>query len=163
MQTLTIETLTYDRVAKTIDHSLLRPELTLDEIREGCELAARYDVASVCARPADVELARSILAGTRVAVGTVIGFPHGANLTATKVFEAERAMADGATELDMVINIGWLRSGADHRVEADIRAVVETAHARRGHREGHPRERLSHRRTRSSAAARRSSGPAATT
>src|SRR6478609_6386182 len=129
VETLTIETLTYDRVAKTIDHSLLRPELTLDEIREGCELAARYDVASVCARPADVELARGILTGTRVAVGTVIGFPHGANLTATKVFEAERAMADGATELDMVINIGWLRSGADHRVEADIRAVVETAHA----------------------------------
>ena len=129
MQTLTIETLTYDRVAKTIDHSLLRPELTLDEIRDGCELAARYDVASVCARPADVDLARGILAGTRVAVGTVIGFPHGANLTATKVVEAERAMADGATELDMVINIGWLRSGADHRVEADIRAVVETAHA----------------------------------
>ena len=111
LQTLTIETLTYDRVAKTIDHSLLRPELTLDEIREGCELAARYDVASVCARPADVELGRSILAGTRVAVGTVIGFPHGASLTATKVFEAERAMGDGATELDMVINIGWLRSG----------------------------------------------------
>ena len=100
-------------VAKTIDHSLLRPELTLDEIREGCAIAARYHVASVCARPADVALCAELLAGTDVAVGTVIGFPHGSNTTATKVFEVGQAIADGATELDMVINIGWLRSGLD--------------------------------------------------
>src|SRR5215470_11360784 len=130
MSPLTIDDLTYERVAKTIDHSLLRPELTLDEVREGCEIAARYDVASVCARPADVRLCAELLAGTNVAVGTVVGFPHGAHLTATKVFEAERALEDGATELDMVINIGWLRSGMDTEVEADIRAVVEAARGR---------------------------------
>ncbi len=129
MQTLTIDDLTYEQVAKTIDHSLLRPELTLDDVTEGCAIAARYEVASVCARPADVTVCRDVLAGSGVLVGTVIGFPHGSHLTATKVFESERAMADGATELDMVINIGWLRSGEDDRVEADIRAVVATAHA----------------------------------
>jgi deoxyribose-phosphate aldolase len=126
-QNLTPAYVTYQQVAKTIDHSLLRPELTLAEITAGCELAARYDVASVCVRPADVELAVGLLQGTDVAVGTVIGFPHGANMTATKVFEARLAREQGATELDMVINIGWLRSGEDAGVEADIRAVVEAA------------------------------------
>ncbi len=126
-QPLTIADVTYEQVAKTIDHSLLRPELTLDEVVAGCELAARYDVASVCVRPADVELAAGVLAGTDVAVGTVVGFPHGANATATKVFEARLARTQGATELDMVLNIGWLRSGEFDRVEADIRAVVEVA------------------------------------
>src|ERR687891_109955 len=117
---LTVRDVTYERLAKTIDHSLLRPELTLAEVREGCELAARYDVASVCVRPADVVIAAEPLRGTAVAVGTVVGFPHGAHRTGTKVFEAERAMADGATELDMVINIGWLRSGEDDRVREDL-------------------------------------------
>jgi deoxyribose-phosphate aldolase len=130
MTTLTVNDVTYERVAKTIDHSLLRPELTLDEVREGCRLAARYRVASVCVRPADVSLAAELLAGSDVEVGTVIGFPHGSHLTATKVFEAKRALTDGATELDMVINIGWLRSGQDDDVEADIRAVVEAARGR---------------------------------
>ena len=125
--TLAIDDLTYERVAKTIDHSLLRPELTLDEVREGCAIAARYHVASVCARPADVALCAGLLTGTDVAVGTVIGFPHGSTTTAAKVFEVEQALADGATELDMVINIGWLRSGLDVQVEADIRAVVDAA------------------------------------
>ncbi len=124
---LTVRDVTYERLAKTIDHSLLRPELTLAEVREGCELAARYDVASVCVRPADVVLAAEPLRGTAVAVGTVVGFPHGAHRTETKVFEAERAMVDGATELDMVINIGWLRSGEDDRVREDIGAVVDAA------------------------------------
>lgn len=124
-----IESLTERDIAKTIDHSLLRPELDDAFVEDGCRLAARYDVASVCVRPADVVRARAILAGTDVAVGTTIGFPHGNHLTATKVFEAERALADGATELDMVLQIGALRAGRDAEVEADIRAVVETAHA----------------------------------
>jgi deoxyribose-phosphate aldolase len=128
--TLTVNDVTYEQVAKTIDHSLLRPELTLGEIRDGCALAARYQVASVCVRPADVAFAAELLAGTEVEVGTVIGFPHGSHVTATKVFEAERALADGATELDMVINIGWLRSGHDGDVEADVRAVVDAARGR---------------------------------
>ena len=131
MTSLTIEDLTYERVAKTIDHSLLRPELTLDEVHEGCAVAARYEVASVCCRPTDVALCRDLLAGSDVLVGTVIGFPHGSHRTETKVFESVRAIGDGATELDMVINIGWLRSGEDERVEADIRAVTDVAHAAR--------------------------------
>jgi deoxyribose-phosphate aldolase len=126
---LTVADVTYERLAKTIDHSLLRPELTLSEIRAGCELAARYDVASVCVRPADVPLAAELLEGTNVSVGTVVGFPHGAHATATKVFEAERALDEGATELDMVINIGWLRSGEDAHVGEDIAAVVKSAGA----------------------------------
>jgi deoxyribose-phosphate aldolase len=119
--------LTYAQVAGTIDHSLLRPELTLAEVEAGCALAAAYEVVSVCVRPADVALATAALAGTSVAVGTVVGFPHGSNATATKVAEAELAMADGATELDMVINIGWMLSGEDVRVEQDVRAVVRAA------------------------------------
>lgn len=124
---LRAQDLTYEQVAGTIDHSLLRPELTLDEVVAGCELADTYRVASVCVRPADVVLAAERLADSVVAVGTVLGFPHGSSTTAVKVAEAEDALANGATELDMVLNIGWLRSGEDQRVEADIRAVVEAA------------------------------------
>lgn len=124
---LTVADVTYDRLAGTIDHSLLRPELTLAKIAEGCAIAARYEVASVCVRPADVATAVELLAGSPVAVGTVVGFPHGSHATATKVFEAEKALADGAAELDMVINIGWLRSGDDKRAGDDIRAVVDAA------------------------------------
>jgi deoxyribose-phosphate aldolase len=127
--TLSIDTLTYLDVAKTIDHSLLRPELDDAFVEAGCRLAAEYDVASVCVRPADVARARAILAGTAVAVGTTIGFPHGNHRTETKVFEARRALADGATELDMVLLIGALKSGRDAEVQADIAAVVEVAHA----------------------------------
>ncbi|HEU0235294.1 MAG TPA: deoxyribose-phosphate aldolase [Candidatus Limnocylindrales bacterium] len=127
--TPSIETLTERDIAKAIDHSLLRPELDDAFVEDGCRLAAEYDVASVCVRPADVVHARAILDGTDVAVGTVIGFPHGSHTTDTKVFEARRALADGATELDMVIQIGALRSGRDADVEADIRAVVDVAHA----------------------------------
>jgi len=120
---------TYRDVAKTIDHSLLRPELDDTFIADGCRLAAEYDVASVCVRPVDVARAHAFLAGTDVAVGTVIGFPHGSHTTATKVFEAQRALADGAVELDMVIDIGALRSGRDGDVQADIEAVVGVGHA----------------------------------
>jgi deoxyribose-phosphate aldolase len=125
---LSIDELTYRDVAKTIDHSLLRPELDDVFVEAGCRLAAVYDVASVCVRPADVVRARAILTGTDVAVGTTIGFPHGNHLTQTKVFEAGRALTDGATELDMVIQIGALKSGRDAEVLADIAAVVEVAH-----------------------------------
>jgi deoxyribose-phosphate aldolase len=125
----TAENVTVHQIAKTIDHSLLRPELTIVEVVDGCGVAAQYDVASVCARPLDVRRCMQELAGTDVLVGTVIGFPHGANLTATKVFEAQRAMEDGAVELDMVLPIGWLRSGEIDYVRSDVAAVVEVAHA----------------------------------
>ncbi len=127
--TFSIENLTERQIAKTIDHSLLRPELDDAFVADGCRLAAKYDVASVCVRPADVARARAILEGSDVAVGTTIGFPHGNHLTAVKVFEAERALAQGATELDMVIQIGALKSGRDRDVEDDIRAIVDVAHA----------------------------------
>ncbi|HVL54140.1 MAG TPA: deoxyribose-phosphate aldolase, partial [Vitreimonas sp.] len=124
-----LASLSYRDVARTIDHSLLRPELDDAFIEDGCRLAARYEVASVCVRPPDVARARAILDGTDVAVGTVVGFPHGSHATETKVFEARRALADGATELDMVIQIGALKSGRDEDVRRDIEAIVEVGHA----------------------------------
>ena len=124
-----VETLTERQIAKTIDHSLLRPELDDAFVESGCRLAAEYDVASVCVRPVDVRRAKAILDGSGVQVGTVIGFPHGSSTTATKVFEAHGALAAGATELDMVIDIGALKSGRDDDVRADIAAVVDVAHA----------------------------------
>ena len=129
-QLLSSKTITYEQLAKVIDHSLLRPELTEAEVIAGCELALRYHVASVCVKPADVPLAARLLVGTDVAVGTVIGFPHGNSTTAIKVAEARQALADGAAELDMVINIGALRSGKYDYVRDEIRAVVEAARGR---------------------------------
>ncbi|MFE7189522.1 deoxyribose-phosphate aldolase [Kitasatospora sp. NPDC057541] len=114
-------------VAKMIDHSLLRPELTTQDLLEGCALAARYDVASVCVKPVDVARAAKELSDTGVLVGTVVGFPHGASLTAVKVAEARAALADGAHELDMVLCIGRLRGGEDGTVAEDIHAVVQAA------------------------------------
>ncbi|WP_433462209.1 deoxyribose-phosphate aldolase [Spirillospora sp. CA-128828] len=119
--------MTVEQVAAMIDHSLLRPELTTADVRRGCALAARYGVVSVCVRPADVPLAAHALDGTGVAVGTVVGFPHGGSATGVKATEAATALAGGARELDTVVNIGRLRSGDDAYVLADIRAVVERA------------------------------------
>jgi deoxyribose-phosphate aldolase len=124
----TVDNLTERQIAKTIDHSLLRPELDDAFVEAGCRLAAEYDVASVCVRPVDVRRAKAILDGTDVKVGTVIGFPHGSSTTATKVFEARRALEDGAVELDMVIDIGALKSGRDEDVRSDIAAIVEVGH-----------------------------------
>jgi deoxyribose-phosphate aldolase len=123
----TVETLSYRDVAKTIDHSLLRPELDLATVEEGVRLAVRHDVASATVRPADVALAARLVAGSDVLVSTVVGFPHGSSATSTKVAEAERALADGALELDMVLNIGRLRSGLDVEVADEIAAVVAVA------------------------------------
>ena len=122
------ERLTYTDVAKAIDHSLLKPELDDAFVEAGCKLAVEYDVASVCVRPRDVERARDLLQGTAVAVGTVIGFPHGSSRTETKVFEARLALQGGAREIDMVIDIGGLISGEDRRVQEQIAEVVEVAH-----------------------------------
>ena len=123
--------LSYRDVAKTIDHSLLKPELDDASIEAGCLLAAKYDVASVCVRPRDVERARDLLSGSDVAVGTVIGFPHGSSRTETKVFEAGLALQNGARELDMVIDIGGLISGDDRYVQEQIAQIVEVAHKER--------------------------------
>ena len=115
------------KIAKTIDHSLLKPEMTRDEVRQGCEIAKKYDVASVCCKPSDVAFCAEILKGTHVEIGTVVGFPHGSSTTATKVFETKAALADGATEIDMVLNIGLLKSGLYEEVKSDIKAVVDAA------------------------------------
>lgn len=120
---------TYDEIASMIDHSLLKPTLTDEEIAEGCRLAEKYRVASVCVRPSDVRLASKILKDTGVLVTTVIGFPHGTTTTLAKVAEAKEAMDNGAVELDMVINIGKLKSKALDFVRDDIKAVVDAAHA----------------------------------
>ncbi len=122
--------MTLAQAAKMIDHSLLQPTLTDAELEEGCRVALSYNVASVCIKPYAVKLAASLLGASMVAVGTTIGFPHGGHCTSIKVAEAERAMADGAVELDMVVNIGKVLSGDWEYVSDDIRAVVEIAHAR---------------------------------
>jgi deoxyribose-phosphate aldolase len=120
---------TYAQIAKMIDHSLLQPQLTDDELDRGCALAREYDVASVCIKPYAVRRAVQLLTGSTVAVGTTIGFPHGGHVTAIKVAEAEHAMRDGAVELDMVVNIGKVLSRDWRFVAADVRAVVDAAHA----------------------------------
>jgi deoxyribose-phosphate aldolase len=119
----------YRDLAKMIDHSLLQQTLTDAELEAGCELARAYDVASICIKPYYVVRAGELLAGSSVRVGTTIGFPHGSHVSAVKVFEAQQALRDGASELDMVVNIGKVLSGAWNYVTDDIRAVVETAHA----------------------------------
>ncbi|HYT95245.1 MAG TPA: deoxyribose-phosphate aldolase, partial [Gemmataceae bacterium] len=121
---------TYTDIAKMIDHSLLQQTLTDAELEQGCLLARAYDVASVCIKPYAVRQAATLLAGSTVAVGTTIGFPHGGHVTGIKIAEAEQAMQDGARELDMVVNIGKVLSKDWRYVAADIAAVVEAAHKR---------------------------------
>ncbi|MCL2741020.1 MAG: deoxyribose-phosphate aldolase [Oscillospiraceae bacterium] len=115
-------------IAAMIDHSLLRPEMTLEDVRAGCALAKEYGTASVCVRPCDVSEAAAILKGSPVKVGTVIGFPHGANNVTVKVLECVEAMRDGAVELDVVMNYGKLLSGDAGYVRDEIRIIAECAH-----------------------------------
>jgi deoxyribose-phosphate aldolase len=117
----------YAELAGMIDHALLHPTMTEAEMRAGCEMAARYKIASVCIKPYAVRLAAEALRGSDVAVGTVIGFPHGGQATEVKAFETTIACRDGATEIDMVANLGAASGGAWKLVEDDIRAVVEEA------------------------------------
>jgi deoxyribose-phosphate aldolase len=121
---------TYQELAQMIDHSLLHPTLTDRELEEGCRLAARYGVASVCIKPYAVRRAAELLAGSGVRVGAVIGFPHGSSATDAKRQETALACADGAVEIDMVINVGKALSGDWDYVEGDIRSVVDEAHRR---------------------------------
>jgi deoxyribose-phosphate aldolase len=110
-------------LAKMIDHSLLHPTMTDAEILKGCEIARRYDTATVCVKPYAVAMCKSALAGSHVEICSVIGFPHGNNTTAIKVAETEKAILDGADEIDMVINIGKALGGDWDYVRADIDAV----------------------------------------
>ena len=120
---------TYQDLAKMIDHSLLNPTLTESELEAGIKLALAYDVASVCIMPFAMKWCAELLAGSDVRASTTIGFPHGINTTAIKAAEAERAIADGCEELDMVANISKTLSGDWDYVRSDIKAVIDIAHA----------------------------------
>ncbi len=119
---------TYEQLAKMIDHSLLHPTMTDRDLDEGCALAAKYGVASLCIKPYAVKRAAELLKGSGVLVGAVIGFPHGNSTTESKRYETELACRDGAAEIDMVVNIGKALSGDWDYVERDIKAVCDEAH-----------------------------------
>lgn len=118
----------YEEIAGMIDHSLLKPYLTDKEIEEGCRIADEYKTASVCVRPCDVKRAVEILKDSPVLITSVIGFPHGTTTVQTKVFEAKEAIDNGAVELDVVLNIGKLKSKDYDYVKEDLEAVTEIAH-----------------------------------
>jgi deoxyribose-phosphate aldolase len=120
---------TLEQVAKTIDHSILKPDFTYADVEAGAALALKFNTASYCIRPMDVAAAAAALAGSTVNVCTVIGFPHGSTTSAVKAFETADAIRNGAIEIDMVINVSALLSGDYDFVEQDIRGVVEVAHA----------------------------------
>jgi deoxyribose-phosphate aldolase len=120
---------TYEELAKMIDHSLLHPTMTDQDLDEGCRIAAKYKVASVCIKPYAVKRAAELLKDSGVLVGAVIGFPHGNSATESKRFETALACRDGAAEIDMVINIGKALGGHWDYVESDVKAVCDEAHA----------------------------------
>jgi deoxyribose-phosphate aldolase len=121
----------YPDIARMIDHSLLVPTLTVEQLEAGCQLARRYEIASVCILPYALRRGVDLLAGSMVQPSTTIGFPHGGQTTRIKATEAEQALADGGTELDMVVNISKVLSGDWAYVKEDIRAVLEPTHARK--------------------------------
>ena len=127
---ISIATLTSGYVAKTIDHSLLSPELDTSAVLDGCDLARCYGVASVYVNPSDVAAAAEVLRDSGVKVGTVIGLPYGSSKTEIRVYEAEWAMAEGAEELDLVLNVARLRAGANDDVRYDVQSVCEVASGR---------------------------------
>jgi len=120
---------TLEQVAKTIDHSILKPDFSYADVEAGAQLALKFNTASYCIRPMDVSVAAKALAGSTVNVCTVIGFPHGSSTTAVKAFETADAIENGAVEIDMVLNVSALLSGDFDYVEQDIRSVVDLAHA----------------------------------
>ena len=119
----------YPAIAKMIDHSLLNPSLTDAALEEGCALAVRYNVASVCILPYYLARSAALLAGTTVRASTTIGFPHGGHTTAVKLAEVRQALADGGQELDVVINISKARSGDWHYVREELAALTAATHA----------------------------------
>lgn len=120
---------TVDEVAATIDHAVLKPEMTEDDVRASAKMAVERGLASLCVRPCDVKLAADLLRGSGVKVCCVLSFPHGADTTPVKAFQAKQAIEDGVEEIDMVMNIGQFLSGNYDVVREDIAAVVEVAHA----------------------------------
>ncbi|MEI8247235.1 MAG: deoxyribose-phosphate aldolase [Lentisphaerota bacterium] len=119
---------TYRDIAKTIDHSLLNPSLTVEQLEAGCKLALEYDTASVCILPYYLKRCTEILCGGSVLASTTIGFPHGCHTTAVKLAEAKQALIDGGEELDMVVNISAVLSNNWRYVREDIRVVTDAVH-----------------------------------
>ena len=120
----------YEAISKMIDHSLLQPQLTVEELEAGCQIALQYDVASVCILPYYAARCAELLSGSTVAVSTTIGFPHGGQRTEIKLAEAQHALHDGATELDAVVNISKVRSGDWRYVTDELRALTDLTHSR---------------------------------
>lgn len=131
--TATYRGYSFEQIAKTLDHSVLKPEVTPADIAVGAAIAQKYGTASYCVQGANIAQAAQLLKGSGVPVCATVGFPHGAITPAAKAFEATEATRNGATEVDMVVNIGALISGDDELVLADIRAVAEAAHAGGAH------------------------------
>jgi deoxyribose-phosphate aldolase len=121
---------TYAQIAKMIDHSLLQPVLTADELEQGIQVALRYDVGSVCIMPYYLRRCAELLNGSTVKASTTIGFPHGGHTTAIKLAEAKQALDDGGQELDMVVNISKVLSGDWEYVRREIKAVIDATHYR---------------------------------
>mgnify|MGYP000398037533 CR=1 FL=1 len=121
------EKVTAYSIAQMIDHSLLRPDMTRQTVAEQCKVAHDYQCATVCVKPCDVLIAKEELKDSPVKVTSVIGFPHGSNLTEVKVLEARLAIEQGCEEIDMVLNIDRLKSGDLELVEADVKAVCDAA------------------------------------
>jgi deoxyribose-phosphate aldolase len=119
-------------IAKMIDHSLLRPTMTVTDLEQGICLARQYDVASVCILPYYLKRCAELLAGSDVRPSTTIGFPHGGHTTAVKLAEARQALDDGGIELDMVVNLSRVLSGDWENVRQEIRAIVDLTHGRGG-------------------------------
>ncbi len=119
---------TYEDLAKMIDHSLLRPELSEEQVFEGCRIARQYNVATVTVRPADVDLAVQWMKDSAVPVGSVVGFPHGSSTTSVKLYEARDLLRRGAREIDMVINIGKLISRQFQYIETELAQMAEACH-----------------------------------
>lgn len=120
---------TYEQIAKMIDHSLLNPTLTVEELEKGCQIALDYNVASVCIMPYYLKRCAELLSGSTVKASTTIGFPHGGHTTTIKVAEVKQALADGGEELDMVVNISKVLSGDWGYVRDDVKAVIDATHA----------------------------------
>jgi deoxyribose-phosphate aldolase len=118
----------YKQLSKMIDHSLLNPTLTAEDMEKGCQIALKYDVASVCILPSYLALCAELLAGSDVRASTTIGFPHGGHTTVIKEAETLQALKDGGEELDMVVNISKVLSGDWDYVRADIKAVLDPTH-----------------------------------
>lgn len=121
--------MTLKEIAKTIDHAVLKPDFTDTDLEQHAKMCMEFGVFSMCVKPCDIKSAKKLLSGSDVKVSCVLSFPHGADATSVKIFQAKQAIGDGTDEIDMVMNIGKFLSGDYNYVLEDIRAVVDVAHS----------------------------------